>query len=477
MSAILSPTDLNVVLRTDLLSFIEGTFYELYAQADFSNAMHIAIMASRLEACLAGGTTRLVISLPPRSLKSITVSVAFVAWLLGRDPTKQVICASYGQDLAEKHARDTRTIMTSSFYRAIFPATQISPQKMAVNDFHTTQHGFRLATSVGGQLTGRGADIIIIDDPLKPGEALSEVSRTGVNHWYDNTLLSRLNNKQDGIIIIVMQRLHQDDLVGHVLEQEGWEVLSFPAIAVEDERYEISNACGQFVFERKVGEVLDSSRESLETILKIRQAIGSYNFDSQYQQDPSPVGGAIIKTDWFRYYGPEERPERFSNTVQSWDTASKSGEFNDFSVCTTWGVLDRRYYLLDVFRKRLEYPDLRRAVKEQYLKYSPNTVLIEDKGSGTALLQDLQGDGIYGLKAYCPPPGNDKQMRLFAQGSVFENGRVWLPTNAPWLAEYVRELTCFPGTKHDDQVDSTTQALNHLASNNIADLWARLAGY
>src|ERR1035437_1001410 len=143
MTAILSPTDVNAVLRTDLLSFVERAFYELYPQSDFSNAMHLAVMASRLEACLAGGTTRLVISLPPRSLKSITVSVAFVAWLLGRDPTKQVICASYGQDLAEKHARDTRTIMSTSFYRAIFPATQISPQKMAVNDFHTTQHGFR----------------------------------------------------------------------------------------------------------------------------------------------------------------------------------------------------------------------------------------------------------------------------------------------------------------------------------------------
>ena len=477
MTAILSPTDVNAVLRTDLLSFVERAFYELYPQSDFSNAMHLAVMASRLEACLAGGTKRLIISLPPRSLKSITVSVAFVAWLLGHDPTRQVICASYGQDLAEKHARDTRTIMTSSFYRTIFPGAQISAQKMAVNDFYTTKGGFRMATSVSGTLTGRGADIIIIDDPLKPDEALSETSRKGVNGWYDNTLLSRLNNKQDGIVIIVMQRLHQDDLVGHVLEQEGWEVLSFPAIAVEDERFETSDAFGQFVHVRKVGEVLDPSRESLETLLTIKQTIGSYNFDSQYQQNPSPVGGAIIKTDWICHYSPEELPAYFSNKVQSWDTASKSGEFNDFSVCTTWGVLGERLYLLDVFRKRLEYPDLRRAVKEQYLKHSPNTVLIEDKGSGTALLQDLRGDGLYCLKAYCPPPGNDKQMRLFAQASVFENGRVWLPQNAPWLAEYVRELTCFPGTKHDDQVDSTTQVLHYLSSNNIAALWAKLAGY
>jgi predicted phage terminase large subunit-like protein len=128
----------------------------------------------------------------------------------------------------------------------------------------------------------------------------------------------------------------------------------------------------------------------------------------------------------------------------------------------------------DMRQLQVTYPDLRRSVKEQYLKHSPNTVLIEDKGSGTALLQDLRGDGLYCLKAYCPPPGNDKEMRLFAQASVFENGRVWLPQNAPWLAEYLRELTCFPGTKHDDQVDSTTQALHYLGNNNLAEMWARL---
>lgn len=295
-----------------------------------------------------------------------------------------------------------------------------------------------------------------------------------VNDWYDNTLLSRLNNKQDGIIIVVMQRLHQDDLVGHLLELDKWDVLRFPAIAEEDELHVAETEFGPIQFERKAGEVLDAQRETLETLRSLQKSMGDYAFQSQYQQNPTPEGGAIIKTDWLRYYAPEERPSRFVTVVQSWDTANKSGEFSDYSVCTTWGVLDGRYYLIDVLRRRLDYPDLRRAVKEQSDKHSPNTVVIEDKGSGTQLLQDLRVDGVFRLKAYCPPPGNDKQMRLYAQSAVFENGRVWLPRTAPWLADYVRELTTFPGTKHDDQMDSTTQALDYMSNNNDLEIWARL---
>ena len=477
MSATMSATELNAALRTDLLSFIEGSFYELLPEANFSNPMHLAVIASRLEACLADGVKRLIISLPPRSLKSIAVSVAFVAWLLGRDPTKHVICASYGQDLADKHALDTRTIMTSSFYRGIFPGAQISPQKMAVSDFHTTQRGFRMATSVGGVVTGRGADIIIIDDPLKPDDALSETRRTAVNDWFDNTLLSRLNSKEEGIIIIVMQRLHQDDLVGHVLQQEGWEVLSFPAIAVEDESYEIVNACGRFVFERKIGEVLDPSRESLETLLKIKQTIGSYNFDSQYQQNPSPVGGAMVKREWLQHYDTAGVLPAFSLKLQSWDTANKSGQLNDYSVCTTWGYYDVVYYLLDVVRERLDYPNLKRRVRELAAKHSPHKILIEDHGSGTQLIQDLKYEGVYGVVPYVAPAQGDKAIRLFAQTDKFESGKVLLPNYAPWLDEYIRELTTFPGAKYDDQVDSTTQALDYLTiAGRKSEIWKKFAG-
>jgi predicted phage terminase large subunit-like protein len=474
MSPALSPELYDYLLRQDLASFVERAFYELNPQAAFSPSHHIEVIASQLERCRKGGCRRLIINLPPRSLKSHSVSVAFAAWLLGHDPTVQIICASYGQDLADKHARDCRTLMASSFYRWLFPRTRLAPEKQSVEEFMTTAQGFRMSTSLGGVLTGRGADVIILDDPLKPDDALSETRRNGVNEWYDNTLVSRLNSKEHGIIILVMQRLHQDDLVGHVMNQEDWDVVSFPAIAEEDESWRIANPYGQKWFKRKTGEVLEPNRESQATLETIRRTIGEYNFASQYQQNPMPLGGAIVKTDWLKYYEPTQLPERFISVTQSWDTANKSGELNDFSVCTTWTVIQNYYYLLDVFRKRLNYPDLRRAVLEQAKLHRANSVVIEDKASGTQLIQDLQHEGLYMVKPYAPPPGSDKTLRLYAQTAEFESGRVLLPRSAPWLVEYVRELTTFPGSKYDDQVDSTTQALDYLRQTSISRVWERL---
>jgi len=267
------------------MSFTERAFYELNAQSIFSTSPHIEVLVAKLEAARQGKIKRLIINLPPRSLKSHAVSVVFPAWLLGHDPTAQIICASYGQELADKHARDCRTLMGSAFYQSLFPKTRLSPEKQSVSEFLTTAQGFRMATSIGGVLTGRGADFIIIDDPLKPEEALSETRRTGVNEWYDNTLISRLNNKESGVIIIVMQRLHQDDLVGHVLDLGSWEVLAFPAIAEEDESHLIEDAFGTRYFKRKAGEALQPSRESLESLKNTRRSMNDYNFFSQYQQN------------------------------------------------------------------------------------------------------------------------------------------------------------------------------------------------
>jgi predicted phage terminase large subunit-like protein len=473
----LTDAELDTVIRMDLMKFLHRCFVELNPGLEFSEAPHLQILAAKLADCLLGhGSKRLIICLPPRSLKSITVSVTAVAWLLGQDPTIQIICASYGQDLADKHARDTRTIMLSSFYRRIFPGTRLSPQKLSVNDFETTRRGCRMATSVGGVLTGRGAEVLIVDDPQKPTDALSETQRAAVNDWFDNTLLSRLNSKEDGIIILVMQRLHQDDLIGHVLAHgENWDVLSFPAIAEVDEHHEVQTVFGPYIYDRKAGEVLDPGRESLETLLGIKQVIGSYNFASQYQQDPAPMGGAIVLRDWLQYYDPAAPLPRFSTIVQSWDTANKSGELNDYSVCTTWGFYDGKFYLLDVFREKLIYPDLRRKVIEFLAKFSARVVLIEDRASGTQLIQDLKRAGHYQVQPYTPPPQSDKTMRLHTQTPIFEAGKVLLPSTASWLAKYICEITTFPGTKFDDQVDSTTQALDYLRTkNNVLEVWSKL---
>jgi hypothetical protein len=234
--------------------------------------------------------------------------------------------------------------------------------------------------------------------PLKPDEALSESQRNAANEWYDHTLYSRLNDKRDGAIVIIMQRLHEEDLVGHVLAQESWEVVSFPAIAETDEEHRIETVWGPRRFTRRQGEALHPDREPLEVLDRIRRTIGEYNFAGQYQQSPAPLGGGLVKTEWFKRYRAHERPERFDRTVQSWDTANKATELSDFSVCTTWGVKDKELFLLAVFRQRLEYPDLKRTVREQRELFGANIVLIEDKASGTQLIQE----GCYGVTRYQP---------------------------------------------------------------------------
>ena len=250
----LSYPEYHTILRHDFASFIERAFMELNPHEVLSMAPYIEVIASRLEDCRMGRTKRLIINLPPRHLKSHCGSVAFAAWVLGHRPGAHIICASYGQDLADKLARDCRKIMQSEWYRRLFP-TRLG-ERTAVNDFMTTAQGTRMATSVSGVLTGRGAELIIIDDPIKPDDALSETQRKATNQWFDGTLRSRLNDKETGAIVIIMQRLHQDDLVGHVLEQETWDVLSFPAIAEEDEEHRIDSLIGSRIYTRRAGEVL-----------------------------------------------------------------------------------------------------------------------------------------------------------------------------------------------------------------------------
>lgn len=474
-SNLLSRAEYQTILRNDFTTFIERSFLELNPQTPFVSGQYIELLAAALDRCRTGRTKRLIVNLPPRTLKSHAASVAFPAWLFGHDPTSQIICASYGQDLADKHARDCRTIMSSSFYRGLFPGTVLSQEKQSVNDFMTDANGFRMATSVGGVLTGRGADVIILDDILKPEDALSETRRKAANEWYFSTLLSRLNSKEHGVIVIVMQRLHQEDLVGEVLDRESWEVLSLPAIAVDDEKHPYEDFLGQQVFTRQAGAALHPERDSVETYRAVRESIGEYNFQSQYQQDPLSRQGGIVKREWLRFYAPDQLPRDFYYRLQSWDTANKAAEINDYSVCTTWGLADGKFYLLDVYRGRLTYPQLKKKVRELHGRFHPRKLLIEDKSSGTALIQEIESDGVYGVEPYQPEPRSDKQLRFAAHSIKFENGRVLLPEKAPWLDEYVREITGFPGSKHDDQVDSTSQALDFLGDKaHSLGIWYRL---
>jgi predicted phage terminase large subunit-like protein len=444
------------LLQRDFASFARRAFCELNPQTAFLFGWHVEIIVAKLTAVFDGKIRRLIINLPPRHLKSHLTSVAFPAWCLGRKPSVQMLCVSYAQELADKLSRDCRRIVASDWYRRVFP-TRLSPQRQAVPEFETTAQGCRIASSVGGVLTGRGADIIVIDDPLKPEEALSEAHRRSINEWFDHTLYSRLNDKQQGAIVLIMHRLHEDDLTGHVLAQEDWEIVRLPAIAEDDETIVVDDLLGRRCYRRRCGEALHPAREPLAMLEQIRRTIGEYNFAGQYQQMPAPLGGGLVKAVWFKRYRPEEAPQ-FENVVQSWDTANKASELSDFSVCTSWGIAGKNLYLLDVLRRRMEYPDLKRAVRGQYERWRPSVVLIEDKASGTQLIQELIAEGLHAVTR--SQPQSDKIMRMHAQTAMIENGFVYIPETAPWLAQYLHELTGFPNGRHDDQVDSTAQMLD-----------------
>ncbi len=445
----------SAVLREALSAFIAKVFQIVSPGEPFVPNWHIEVLADRLMRVHQGDIKRLLITLPPRSLKSICVSVAFVAWLLGKDPTKRIITVSYGNELSSKLARDTRAVMESAWYPHVFPQTQLI--RTAELDLETTQRGGRYATSVGGALTGRGGNLLIIDDPAKPLDMLSKVKREALKQWFDGTLYSRLDHKANDAIILVMQRLHVDDLAAHVLGKEQWVHLNLPAIAETEQRFDLAD--GRHII-RPAGSVLHAQREPMAILENLRTMIGLYNFSAQYQQEPVPEEGNLVKWAWFQKYDRPPGLEPGDRIVQSWDTANKTTELSDYSVCTTWHVKGSSYYLIDIFRARVDYPGLRHAVITQARQYRVRTLLMEDTALGTALIQELR----YRTQAGVPPPIGvtpklEKAMRLATQSAVIEAGRVFLPCRAEWLDDFRSELLAFPQSRHDDQVDSLSQFL------------------
>ncbi len=454
---------LQAILRQDLTAFTQRCFQTAVPGQTYLSNWHIEAITYQLERCRRRKIRRLIITLPPRNLKSICASVAFPAFALGHDPSLRIVCASYSQELAAKHARDFRTVLESAWYQQLFPGTQIDQRKNTEGEIQTTAQGYRLSTSVGGTLTGRGGNLILIDDPMKPAERMSEVKRAAVAEWYDSTLTSRLDCKTEDAIVLIMQRLHVDDLVGHLLEKdEPWVHLNLPAIAEEEEKIPLGNGR---IHRRKVGELLHPERETREVLEELKAAMGSQAFSAQYQQAPVPAGGALIKDSWFRTYGI--LPTRTGNEriIQSWDTATKAGLANDYSVCTTWLMRGRDYYLLDVYRKRLEYPDLRRAILSRASAHNATTVLIEDAGTGASLVQDLRREGR--LRPIPIRADRDKIVRLESESATIEAGHVLLPEKALWLDEFRNEIRTFPYGRYDDQVDSMSQFLAWAARNQV----------
>lgn len=469
---------LCAIFRVDFKSFAVKVFHEVSPGDEYLDNWHIDVICHTIHSMLEDDETKIILNVPPRSMKSIICSVALPAYILGLEPTAQIICVSYNDQIAEKFAILTRQVMESSWYKDVFPATRIDPAKRAVNDFRTTKGGVRFATSVEGTLTGVGGDYIIIDDPIKPIDAKSDLIREKVNNWYGSTLYSRLNNKNTGKILVIMQRLHVNDFTGYLLETDkDFRLLKFPAIALEKEEwFTWSRSVDKLIiYERDVGQPLHAGLENLSMLTKAQNNLGSYDFAAQYQQTPEIPGSSIIKPEWFKFYNSvvianvdTNYEKRYCSQVFiSWDTASKVGQENDYSVGTVWmKTRNGELLLLNLYRFKLEFPDLLKKVKEVnnivYRKYAnifgyhPLNI-IEEAGSGIALIDTLKR---MGLSVKQIKPVIDKATRLKNVSHLIENGTCLFPDNKPpWWADFERELLSFPYSKHDDQCDSLSQAL------------------
>ena len=422
---------------------------------------HLNYLCDILEAVADGKIKRLMINIPPRYLKSIICSVTFPAWLFGKDPTKRIIVASYSKILALKHSQDTRIIMQSKWYKKNFPNTILASGMNEKNKFCTTENGFRFATSVNGTLTGEGGDILIVDDPHNPVGIYNKSNRKRTINWFTGVFSSRLNDKNTGSIIVIMQRLHLEDLSGYILSKNtnnDWTVITLPAIADEQEEYYLLDKLYKV---RKIGDVLNPSMESKNTLEKIKHDLGEYNFEAQYQQNPVALDGNMIKKSWLKYFNLSELNNLFFTKKQfyhiSIDCASGLGTENDFTAIAVFVIVDNKFYLCDMYRLKIPYPELRAKIEEIITKYQASSVLIEDKSNGSSMIQDLQTKytNIIPIK-----PIKSKECRVNDILTTLEAGKILIANNEQWTQELEVELLSFPACKHDDQVDAISQFIN-----------------
>jgi predicted phage terminase large subunit-like protein len=436
--------------------------YSVAMWPPFQLPQHIRYVIHKLEAVLANASAsdRLILCMPPRHGKSVLTSTLLPAFALGQHPEWSVITASYGQDLALDFGRRVRSYMTSPLHQMIFPNSAVVNDNAAAYRFGTMAGGSYYALGVGGPITGRGADVLIIDDPQKNAEdAYSSTARSSLREWYEQVAYTRL--QPGGRIILIQTRWHQDDLAGWLLREhasDNWDCVSLPALCKDAQ-------CD--ALHRSEGQPLWPERFPLEALSRIRTAIGSSAWSALYQQRPVSAEGSIFKPTWLTLTTFAFEPSQFSRLIFSLDTAFKTGEKNDYSVIAVWGECSQGtsasspapgYYLLDVVRERLDFPSLKSRVLAKAAYWKPHAVLIEDAASGQSLIQTLKLETT--LPILPVKPVGDKESRASAVSPLFESRRVFLPQAASWLADYIDEVTSFPAAPHDDQVDATTQALS-----------------
>jgi predicted phage terminase large subunit-like protein len=442
--------------------FLVQSWSTLLPFTDFVDNWHIDAICDYLQAVIEGKIQNLVILMPPRHMKSISVSVAFpcYTWLL--HPQKQFLYASHSQRLAIRDNLACRRLITSSWYQknwgSRFKLTEAASTKISNN-----KTGYRMITSVDAGVTGENADVCVGDDLHNATDSQSDLINERTIMFWDEAMSSRLNNPKTGARIIVMQPVSERDISAHVLEQGGYECLCLPceyyktpfisSIGFEDPRTE-------------PGELLWPDRFGEKEIDEYKKRLGEYAFATQFQMERSPRGGGIIKNAWWRYYEPEYTityrviKPKFDRIVISWDTAFKEGQLNDYCAGTFWGINNTGAYLFHVIRKKMNFPELLKTVVESALKYNPNALLIEDCASGQSLIQSVKKETQ--LPVIAVKVDRDKESRLHAIAPFIESGRVFVIKDANWANDYMHELEAFPNAAHDDLVDSTTQALNYM---------------
>lgn len=443
----------NAMIREDFLTFLSVTMEELEPGTPYEENWHVEVMAKELEQVRSGDNLRLMMNLPPRNLKTIMASVAFPAFILGHDPTRRIMTVTYSQDVAKAQAIQFQRIMRSGWYRRAFPNCRSRVHNRQL-EWQTSAGGYRLATSIDGSVLGRGADVIILDDPNKGQEIFSRVSREKVTSAWDNVISTRLNHPKESAIICVMQRLHEEDLAGHLLEQEEYRQITIPAIAAEDEEWDLGEGR---THTRANDTPIHPERMDHPELERQKRIMGGLAFSAQYQQQPVPDDGVVIRRQWLRYF--DEEPDEYEITHISWDTASTLGESSDWSVGTVWSFAEGYVYLRDVIRVKEESPELIKLIEETHRDYEADHTRIEDGDLGRAIFQSLRRTSDV-CKPVLYKPKYDKVARMQSRAVMFETGQVLLPREVDWLPTYQRELLGFPNTKHDDQVDSTSMALD-----------------
>jgi len=445
-----------------LREFTKAAWPTIEPGVDFKNNWHIDAISDHLQAVAEGDIKRLIINVPPRHMKSISVAVALPAWTWATQPSKKFLYASYAASLSIRDSTKCRRLIDSQWYKAHFgDKFKLTDDQNQKQRFENDLTGFRIATSVGGALTGDGGDIICIDDPHNSVEADSSAVREGVLDWWDQAMQTRLNDPQTGAFVIIMQRLHEQDLTGHILANElgnEWDHLCLPA------RYEIGHPTPNrstlgFTDPRtEEGELLWPDRMDEKTLTTLERSLGTYAAAGQLQQRPSPKGGGILKASWWVPWEKEDMPE-VSYVIQSWDTAFETKESSSYSARTTWGVFKKNgcdcLIVLEAWWDKVNYPELRKLAQEAYDDWQPDAVLIEKKASGASLLADLRMAGVPVL-AYSPD--RDKEARAHAASALLEDGRIYYPSNRKWAKDLISIAAAFPTHPNDDVVDTMTQA-------------------